>query len=288
MQGFHPFLATVFDPPARLPSFFAAEFASPPLPPPFPDRAPPPPHALPLSPPPFPHPRPPSPPPRPPPPSSSGSPPPCLPSPHSFPFWSRFQFPTLPSCPALACFFHCLLPGALLLACFFVLSCSFSFPFSSLPACPPRAGSTAFSSYVSFACFGFPASSLKLRRFAVLLPLPPPGPAPLPFLPMFSFACFGFPASSLKLRGCHVARHALDERLVTHGQLACAILARHQLRILNVHQLRRPETASAPDARRSRGLLPDPLRKGMANALTAFRPARAARSRPPCRCRLSN
>ena len=26
----------------------------------------------------------------------------------------------------------------------------------------------------------------------------------------------------------------------------------------------------------------------MANALTAFRPARAARSRPPCRCRLSN
>ena len=127
--------------------------------------------------PPLPPPSPPFPPPgRPPLPAPAPPPRPCLPSPHSFPFWSRcFQFPTLPSCPALACFFHCLLPGALLLALFFVLSCSFSFPFSSLPACPPRAGSTAFSSYVSFACFGFPASSLKLRRFAVLLPLPSPG-----------------------------------------------------------------------------------------------------------------
>ena len=213
--NFHPFLATVFDPLPNLPP--------PPCPPRFPTA-------------PFPAPPPPPPPP-PAPLAFPGGPPPFLlrlplllppppASPHSFPFWSRcFQFPTLPSCPALACFFHCLLPGALLLACFFVLSCSFSFPFSSLPACPPpgrlhclflcfvrvlwlscflveapsfccfvalappRAGSTAFSSYVSFPCFGFPASSLKLRRFAVLLPRafrppPPPPPAPLPPAPL--------------------------------------------------------------------------------------------------------
>ena len=162
------------------------------------------------------------------PPPSPGPPPPGPPPAPLLLIFFALLVPLLPishpsvlSCPRG--FFHCLLPGALLLACFlfyprvffplptsrctsfslfFALSCSFSFPFSSLPACPPppRAGSTALSSYVSFACFGFPASSLKLRRFAVLLPLPPPRAGSTAFSSYVSFACFGFPASSLKLR----------------------------------------------------------------------------------------
>ena len=108
-------------------------------------------------------------------------------------FWLVF-------CSILACFFHCLLPGALLLACFLFYPARFLSPFLLSRPAPPRAGSTAFSSYVSFACFGFPASSLKLRRFAVLLPLPPARAGSTAFSSYVSFACFGFPASSLKLR----------------------------------------------------------------------------------------
>ena len=90
--------------------------------------------------------------------------------------------PSVLSCPRV--FFPLPTSRCTSFSLFFVLSCSFLSPFLLSRPAPPRAGSTAFSSYVSFACFGFPASSLKLRRFAVLLPLPP-GPAPLPFLPMF-------------------------------------------------------------------------------------------------------
>ena len=109
---------------------------------------------------------------------------------------------------------------------FFVLSCSFSFPFSSLPACPPpgrlhclffllwlscflveapsfccfvapappRAGSTAFSSYVSFACFGFPPAPSGPPRplLPPPAPLPPPPPAPL----LLIFFCLVGPAAS--------------------------------------------------------------------------------------------
>ena len=110
-------------------------------------------------------------------------PPPAPPSPHFFlPCWSRcFPFPTLPSCPALACFFHCLLPGALLLACFLFYPARFLSPFLlSRPAPPGPAPPPLLLMLRSRACF-FSVFALWLSCCLVEAP---------------SFCCFVAPAAS--------------------------------------------------------------------------------------------
>ena len=98
------------------------------------------------------------------------------------PCWSRcFPFPTLPSCPALACFFHCLLPGALLLACFLFYPARFLSPFLlSRPAPPGPAPPPLLLMLRSRACF-FSVFALWLSCCLVEAP---------------SFCCFVAPAAS--------------------------------------------------------------------------------------------
>ena len=118
-----------------------------------------------------------------PPPPATPPPSPGPPSPHFFlPCWSRcFPFPTLPSCPALACFFHCLLPGALLLACFLFYPARFLSPFLlSRPAPPGPAPPPLLLMLRSRACF-FSVFALWLSCCLVEAP---------------SFCCFVAPAAS--------------------------------------------------------------------------------------------